>query len=149
MTSTATVILDGLGIVGFIGGGLVTLFSRTSKENTSAATELIANLQKLRETDKEEFNMRIKALEDQHIEDEKRHLENVKAISDLQGQVKVYKELPLKELAEGIRKVATSNAEILKELRKTSAIAAEDRDVLTNSNKHIRNEVDRRMEERG
>lgn len=145
---TISYVLDALGVTGIVVGGYVASKSVYSKENGAAATELIANLQKLRETDKAEFMRRIKALENRHAEDERLHNENSKAIADLQGQLKTYKELPLVTLADGIKEVAASNKEILAQLRETATIAAEDRDVLTNQNLHIKTEVRKEMDKK-
>ena len=78
----------------------------------------------------------------------------IKAIGVLEGQVKTYKELPLQELANGINEVvkisrdnAESNQRILETLQATAAINAEDRDVLTNQNKHIKTEVHKIIDE--
>lgn len=57
-------------------------------------------------------------------------INDARIIGDLQGQVKVYKELPLRELAEGIKEIGNSNKLILQELQKTSIIASDDRDVV-------------------
>lgn len=82
-------------------------------------------------------------------------IEDAKAIGVLQGQVQSYKELPFesfKDLSVGIKEVvkiskdnAQSNQQILQVLQATAKINAEDRDVLTNQNKHIAVEVDKRM----
>jgi len=139
-------IYDVVSVVLIVVISLLYLFSANRKVNDSAATELIANLQKLRETDRQDFNNRLKILEDQRLED-------TKAIAEMQGQIKVYKELPLRELADGIKEVvviskdnAESNKQILEQLKSTAKIAAEDRDVLTNSNKHIKTEVHKEIE---
>jgi hypothetical protein len=78
---------------------------------------------------------------------------DARTIGELQGQVKSYKELPLRELADGIKEVvnisrdnATSNQKILETLQTTAKINAEDRDVLTNQNLHIKTEVHREMD---
>ncbi len=42
------------------------------------------------------------------------HIDNEKAISELRGQVSVYKELPLSELSNSMRQLATAQSEILK-----------------------------------
>lgn len=80
---------------------------------------------------------RIAALEDQSKVDHKNHLENIKAIADLQGQIKVYKELPLQEMAkamqdisEGNKAIAESNRQILLSLQNSAVIAAGDRSTL-------------------
>ena len=64
--------------------------------------------------------------------------ENSKNIARLQGQLDLYKELPLRELAEGMKEIvdiskenALSNQKILEVLTKTSEINAEDRSILT------------------
>jgi hypothetical protein len=81
-----------------------------------------------------------------------RGIEDAKAISKLEGQIAVYKELPLRELADGIKEVvkiskdnAISNQKILETLQSTAKINEEDRDVLTNQSKHIRDEVTKLM----
>ena len=51
----------------------------------------------------ETYEKRLKALEDQKEEDRKQHIENVKAIAELQGQINVYKELPLQQMADSMR----------------------------------------------
>lgn len=42
------------------------------------------------------------------------HLDNEKAISELKGQVSVYKELPLSELSNSMRELAQAQKEIFK-----------------------------------
>lgn len=46
------------------------------------------------------------------------HIENEKAISKLSGQVEVYKEIPLSELASSMKSMAETQAVILKLLKK-------------------------------
>ena len=88
MTPTLTLVLDGLGIVGLIGGGVATVFSRTARVNSNASKELIDSLEKLRLVDRENFDNRLKSLEEQHIEDAKKQ-------SSLQGQIDILKNIPL------------------------------------------------------
>lgn len=61
----------------------------------------------------ETYEKRLKALEDQKEEDRKQHIENVKAIAELQGQINVYKELPLQQMADSMREIADTNKKIL------------------------------------
>jgi len=49
--------------------------------------------------------------------------EDRRALSNLEGQLKVYKDIPLRELADGIKAVANSNEQILQALN-TSAITS-------------------------
>lgn len=81
---------------------------------------------------------RISDLEKSHIQDQNNHLESVKAIADLQGQIKVYKELPLTDIATAMKdmniankEIAKNNKLILQTLRHSAAIAAGDRGFVT------------------
>jgi hypothetical protein len=131
ITTLTTVALDGVGFATLFIGAMAYLKSTTRKVNDDASVELIANLTKLRETDKEEFNSRLKLLEAQHFED-------AKMLANMQGQIATYKELPLERLAKAMetmaidtRTNAVSNTEILATLKKSAIIAATDRGVLT------------------
>lgn len=75
--------------------------------------QTIANQKELIET----YEKRLKALEDQAEQDKKQHLENVKAIADLQGQIKVYKEIPLQQIADSMKELANTNKQILARLQ--------------------------------
>jgi hypothetical protein len=108
---------------------------------TRVPQQTIENQRQLIDT----YEKRINALEDELKANHRIQLDNIAAISELQGQVKIYKELPWKELTDGIKEVAESNQMILNELQKTATIAAEDRDVLTNQNLHIRSEVKKQL----
>lgn len=44
---------------------------------------------------------------------EKQHIENAKAIGELQGQVNAYKKIPLEKIATSIENIAESNKQIL------------------------------------
>ena len=108
--------MDPISIIGYaslIIGSILTLFSRIPKQTIQNQKVLIDTYEK-----------RLKALEDQKEEDHKTQLENVKAIADLQGQIKVYKELPLQEMAKAMEEIsrvnkaiADGNSEILRTLR--------------------------------
>lgn len=140
--------------VGFIGGLILYTRNRIPQKNVKEQGELIATLQELRLADtekanknlallKETYEKRIGALEDELKTNHSIQLQNVAAIADLQGQIKIYKELPLQDLADGIKQNNDISTEILNSLKHTAEIAAEDRDVLTNQNKHIRDEVNK------
>ena len=62
----------------------------------------------------ETYEKRLKALEDQAELDKKQHIENVKAIAELQGQIKVYKELPLQQIADSMKQLTDTNSKILR-----------------------------------
>ena len=54
----------------------------------------------------------------------KARLEDTKLIGKLQGQIETYKELPLQELANGIKKVGEGQDKILQVLQTSAEIAA-------------------------
>lgn len=118
--------MDPISVIGYIAlvvGSILALFSRLPKQTIQNQKDLI-----------ETYEKRLKALEDQKDEDRKQHIENVKAIAELQGQIKVYKELPLQEMAQAMQKIslvnetiAKSNEQILSTLKNSALIAADDR----------------------
>lgn len=61
---------------------------------------------------------------------ESKHAEYVKSVSNLQGQIDVLKKVPLAEIAEDMKKLTLSNAEILTTLKGSAVIAATDRSTL-------------------
>jgi uncharacterized membrane-anchored protein YhcB (DUF1043 family) len=132
-----TIVLDLIGIVTIIGGSILALISRLPKETIINQKALI-----------ESYEKRFADIEHQQSEDLKHHTEerlvNAKAIADLQGQIKVYKELPLQEMALAMQDIsrvnkviADSNREILLTLRSSAIIAADDRSTLLNPTQNI------------
>lgn len=121
--------MDPIAIIGYVSllvGSILALFSRIPKQTITNYEQLSVAQEK-----------RIAALEEQSKVDHKNHLENIKAIADLQGQIKVYKELPLQEMAkamqdisDGNKAIAESNRQILLSLQSSAMIASEDRSIL-------------------
>jgi hypothetical protein len=60
---------------------------------------------------------RLDILQDENKELMHKHIENEKAIADLQGQIKVYKELPLQKLADNMDEITKTNKSILQLLK--------------------------------
>lgn len=128
--------MDPIAIAGFaslVVGSVLTLFSRLPKQTIQNQKDLIDTYEK-----------RLKALEDQKEEDHKTQLQNVRDIADLQGQIKVYKELPLQEMASAMQDIsrvnqaiAESNNEILRTLRSSAVIAAGDRNELLHPTQNV------------
>lgn len=127
---------DIVAIIGYIalalGSGLA-LFSRMPKQTIENQKDLIETLEK-----------RLQALEIQKDTDREQHLDNVKAIADLQGQIKVYKELPLQEMAKAMQDIsrvneiiANSNSEILETLKSSAVTLA----VNTKKGQHVDTQV--------
>lgn len=121
--------MDPIAIIGYVSlavGSILALFSRIPKQTITNYEQLSVAQEK-----------RIAVLEEQSKVDHKNHLENIKAIADLQGQIKVYKELPLREMAkamqdisDGNKAIAESNRQILISLQSSAMIASEDRSTL-------------------
>lgn len=66
--------------------------SRIPKQTIEEQGKLITALQ-----------LRIETMADENKQLYQKHIDNEKAISDLQGQIKVYKELPLKDIAASLK----------------------------------------------
>jgi len=81
------------------------------------------------------YEKRLLALEEKTKEDAKMHTDNAKAIARLQGQVDLYKELPLRELADGIGKIVNTNAQILATLQSSATTLIKD---TTETATHVR-----------
>lgn len=137
ITTNFNPVNDGIVLIIFLGSIIVYSRSRIPQQT-------IKNLQDLSDSQ----ILRINQQEASIAELKEGRVEDAKTIGKLQGQIESYKELPLQELANGIKEVAVSNKKILDTLQTTARINAEDRDVLTNQNKHIASEVDKRMDEK-
>lgn len=108
-----------LSIFGLVGGAWLVLKSRIPQQTIKNLQEVNASYIELNAT----YEKRISSLELKIKEDANLHIENAKAISDLQGQIKVYKELPLKELADGIAKLNDGQDLMLKAIQDNGAKA--------------------------
>lgn len=94
-----------------IASSVLVMRSKIPKQTIESQKELI-----------EAYEKRIKNLEDLRQEDHKQHVENAKAIAELQGQLKAYKEIPLKKLATAVEKTEQENVlkfQILQQIAQT------------------------------
>lgn len=103
MTPDLTFAINVVGFAAFVVGGI--FYARSKVPN-----QTIANYKALAESQEK----RILALEEQGKTDQRNHLDSIKAIADLQGQIKVYKELPLQEMATAMQRISTVNEGIAK-----------------------------------
>lgn len=103
---------DIAGYAALVVGAILVLASRVKTEN----------LKDLKE--------RVEILEREREEARQQHLENQKAIANLEGQLSTYKEIPLKQIAGSLTELSKSNDKILTVLQNSAVIAAKDRDVL-------------------
>lgn len=92
MTENLTSVVGLAEIAGVVILSIIYVKSRIPKETIEQQTKLIDTL-----------NTRITAMEADNKEQLKKHLENEKAIADLQGQIKVYKEIPLQDISRSLK----------------------------------------------
>jgi len=145
---------DFVALVIFTGSVLVYRNGRIPQQtikNLEDSNKSYIELDKARQAAIDALEKKVQDVTDKHTAE---RLELNKAISTLEGQIQVYKELPLRELADGIKEVviisrdnATSNKAILNQLQSTAGIAAEDREVLTNQDLHIKTKVHKIMDQ--
>lgn len=96
-----TKLIEGLIVIAGMGAIMFAVFkNQTVKQTITSQKELI------------------ETLSSQVTELRTLHLENEKAIARLTGQVEVYKELPLADLARSMQEIANTQQQILKELKK-------------------------------
>jgi len=155
MINPLTIVLDAIGFIAVVAGSAAIFFSNISIQNRTAATELIANLQKLRDSDKEELNKQLSELKNQLNDMEDRRKEDLQSIAHLQGQLDTYKDLPLREWADTMKVIATtnsntemqlniiasSNKDILTVLQGSALLAAKDRNTLLNQSQTIQEQT--------
>lgn len=103
MTPDLTFAVNVIGFAAFALGGI--FYARSKVPN-----QTIANYKALTESQEK----RVAALEDQSKVYQQNHLDSIKDIADLQGQIKVYKELPLQEMAIAMQRISTVNEGIAK-----------------------------------
>ena len=87
-----------LGYIGYVAGALTIIFSRIKSENLK------------------DLQQRVDILEAERKQSQEQHLENQKAIANLEGQLNTYKEIPLSKIAVSLESLDKSNAKILKVL---------------------------------
>lgn len=68
---------------------------------------------------------RVEILEKEREYARQQHIENQKAIAGLEGQLKTYKDIPLKEIADSLKNLALSEKNIIAILNENARIAQE------------------------
>jgi len=108
--------LSALGYLVGVAGAITIIFSKVKTENLADLKERVAILERERE------------------ESRQQHIENQKAISNLEGQLASYKEIPLKSIAKSLetisaitRETGESNKKILSVLESSALIAAHEK----------------------
>jgi len=107
-------IFDIFAVVALIASAYMTIRSTTVRQNMKDQAALI-----------ETQGKQIEILKSQSEESMKERQQLARQIGGLEGQIKVYKELPLRELADGMKDVVEGNKAIL-EVLKTSSNARTD-----------------------
>lgn len=98
--------LNILGIISLVGGAYLVLMSKIKTDNLNDLKERVEILESEREFARQQ------------------HIENQKAISNLEGQLATYKEIPLKSIAKSLDELSKSNGKILSRLEKSAVLAS-------------------------
>jgi uncharacterized membrane-anchored protein YhcB (DUF1043 family) len=109
--------IEAIGYIGYIAGAVAVFINRSSKE-----------AQKTKDNNLKDLKDRVEILENERKESREQHLENQKAIANLEGQLSTYKEIPLKSIAKSLESLpvlAESNDKILKTLEHTAKVTTE------------------------
>ena len=120
MTLNSQAVEDILAAVVLIGGIIVYSKGRIPQQtikNLQDSNDSYIELDKARQKSIEALEGKIKEVIDNHANEK---LEWTRAVADLAGQVKVYKDLPLKELAEGIKQNNIISNHILETLKSSA-----------------------------
>ena len=150
-----------LGLTGIIGAAFVglrqtkiTAKSADQQTNISGVNAAITGLDTLAKQHSAEIE-RVTSAHNEYVK--KCDMDRMNFASEIgkqAGQIEVLKSIPLvnidttlQEIAKFNKVLADSNTLILERLNATADIAAEDRDVLTNQNLHIKKEVKKIMDE--
>lgn len=95
-----------MGFVAFMVSAFIVAKSATKDTTINSQKELIDTLMAAKEEQKEQINDLIQ-----------KHTESTAAIANLQGQVDVLKNIPLKEISTDMREIAHTQREIVKMLK--------------------------------
>ena len=98
--------LNILGALSLVGGAYLVLKSKVKTDNLNDLKE------------------RVEILEREREEARQQHIENQKAIANLEGQLATYKEIPLKSIAKSLDELSVSNEKILDRLEKSAVLAS-------------------------
>lgn len=136
------------GYISLVVGAVFVLMSKVKTDNLNDLKQRVDILEKELqftrvERDKEKETYR-KNLNEEIKTRQEMHLQNQKSISNLEGQLATYKEIPLKSIASSLQALSNlldSNNQILETLKGSAIIAATDRDALVNSNQTIESQI--------
>lgn len=70
---------------------------------------------------------RVDILEKERSEARLEHVENQKAIANLEGQLNTYKEIPLQQIASSLTELSQGNGQILNVLQSSALIASQEK----------------------
>lgn len=101
---------DVTGYLALVGGAYLILKSKVKTDNLK------------------DLKDRVEILEKEREEARKQHLENQKAIANLEGQLSTYKEIPLKQIAASLSELYDSNRKILSTLEHSAVISQQAQD---------------------
>lgn len=78
---------------------------------------------KIKDDNNKDLTARVEILEKEREYAREQHIENQKAIANLEGQLKTYKDIPLQQIATSIEEQAKASKEILNVLRGSAEVA--------------------------
>ena len=104
MNSSFTTAITISGYLSLVIGAVLTLMSKVKNDNLA------------------DLLQRVSILEKERDDARKQHVENQKAIANLEGQLSTYKEIPLKSIASSLSELAKSNQKILNRLDNDASI---------------------------
>jgi len=78
---------------------------------------------KIKDENNKDLIQRVEILEKDREEAREQHLENQKAIANLEGQLKTYKDIPLQQIADSLRDLAKNQDAVLTRLNMNAEIA--------------------------
>ena len=81
-------------------------------------------LSKVKTDNLNDLKERVEILEKEREEARQQHIDNQKAIANLEGQLATYKEIPLKSIAKSLDELSKSNGKILSRLEKSAVLAS-------------------------
>ena len=133
-----------LNILSLVAMGVIAIYVVRSKikdenlKDLKERVEILERERKLTEVDRDKERQAFrKELVDYKESSQYQHIDNQKAIANLEGQLQTYKDIPLRRIDESLALLAVSNKNILKVLEGSAVIAAKDRNTLLNPKQHI------------
>lgn len=96
---------------------------------------------KVKDENYNDLKDRVALLEKEREEAREQHIENQKAIANLEGQLQTYKEIPLRGIDSSLKELTLSNQEILNTLKKSATSLAKDNESVSKAVKQVKTDL--------